>query len=459
MASLPKATPDVSVNPPSVKKGKATSTPAKPTTGGSTLKTASPQKDDGQKKPAKQPTVEPSKKPQSESELELDAFGSEYEYEEDENEYGFLDLSRNYVLDRNPDRTLVEAEESSPVLDSNKDVLRTVKDSRIIKPRRASSAALSIAEIKFSVSKLKLDGTDMDKIQLLKEEAMVYLRREAPEATLVELLKDLCPKRQLMQVNTDGDPITTLDELFAHMEDLVPSPQADPLADVDDAMRKVFQEDDEPSSEFNLRLLTARYDALSKHGWTKQAMTNEIDDTDRKVIRTVSLANAKLYRHRIPPSTDSLIQSEDADTPQGDSNAVPKPVEDTTVKTSNIRAVDPTTQANPTRPQRIRRAPARFTEYELSTEDKDVPEEPKPKDSATMDEVEARLRNYCVENILEHKWKGRQCLYHVKWYDFPEQYNDWIPVKNFNDREILHEYWRDLAAKGLETNIPREFRP
>ena len=127
---------------------------------------------------------------------------------------------------------------------------------------------------------------------------MVYLRREAPEATLVELLKDLCPKRQLMQVNTDGDPITTLDELFAHMEDLVPSPQADPLADVDDAMRKVFQEDDEPSAEFNLRLLTARYNALSKHGWTKQAMINEMTTTGAQArLRTMFLAQCTYELH------------------------------------------------------------------------------------------------------------------------------------------------------------------
>jgi Chromo (CHRromatin Organisation MOdifier) domain len=51
-------------------------------------------------------------------------------------------------------------------------------------------------------------------------------------------------------------------------------------------------------------------------------------------------------------------------------------------------------------------------------------------------------QSYEVEAILDHKDKGPDRYYLVKWKNFDKSHNSWEPVTNFNDHAVIDKYWK-----------------
>ena len=146
-----------------------------------------------------------------------------------------------------------------------------------------------------------------------------------------------------------------------------------------------------------------------------------IDDTDRKQTRTVSMANAKLFRWRTPPPQFLQTQEPIRTTDDTDSREEPP------------AAKSPRTELTP---QPIRESPA------------------------ADQEMHDRLRVYEVEKIRSHdKDRGRSMLYLVQWKGCAKSESTWEPRRNIQGVECLRDYWR-TASRGqrCRNDVPAEFR-
>jgi hypothetical protein len=54
--------------------------------------------------------------------------------------------------------------------------------------------------------------------------------------------------------------------------------------------------------------------------------------------------------------------------------------------------------------------------------------------------------HYDVENILDHKKsKDGVVSYLVKWEGYGDKHNSWVKSSNFDDLDIIKEYWKSIA--------------
>ena len=73
-----------------------------------------------------------------------------------------------------------------------------------------------------------------------------------------------------------------------------------------------------------------------------------------------------------------------------------------------------------------------------------TPDEPIPKDL------------YLMEKIVDHRRRRGQLEYFVKWKDFSESENSWVREAEFDDTDIINEYWAHAAAPAEIEEINNE---
>jgi len=54
---------------------------------------------------------------------------------------------------------------------------------------------------------------------------------------------------------------------------------------------------------------------------------------------------------------------------------------------------------------------------------------------------------YEVEEILDHRKKGRQTEFLVKWKGYPD--TSWETIDKFNDTECIDDYWEKTNGEQL----------
>jgi len=56
---------------------------------------------------------------------------------------------------------------------------------------------------------------------------------------------------------------------------------------------------------------------------------------------------------------------------------------------------------------------------------------------------------YFIEKIITHKPVGRGYRYLVKWKDFPESENAWIPASHFVSPILIDDYWNSITSPAV----------
>ena len=56
-------------------------------------------------------------------------------------------------------------------------------------------------------------------------------------------------------------------------------------------------------------------------------------------------------------------------------------------------------------------------------------------------------QSYEVQAILDHKGEGSNHKYLVRWKNFDKSYDSWESVRNFNDHDVIDQYWKHHKEK------------
>jgi hypothetical protein len=64
--------------------------------------------------------------------------------------------------------------------------------------------------------------------------------------------------------------------------------------------------------------------------------------------------------------------------------------------------------------------------------------------------------SYIVEKILDHRGSPGHYEYLVKWANYSDEYNQWLSFEQFNDMEIIRQYWilKNSDSKRRKTKPP-----
>ena len=69
-----------------------------------------------------------------------------------------------------------------------------------------------------------------------------------------------------------------------------------------------------------------------------------------------------------------------------------------------------------------------------------------PADQLKLISVPAEIlqeeESYEVERVIGHKGPRNNRVYLVKWKDYPEEDNSWVPVADFDTTEAIEAYWK-----------------
>lgn len=77
-----------------------------------------------------------------------------------------------------------------------------------------------------------------------------------------------------------------------------------------------------------------------------------------------------------------------------------------------------------------------------------------------LDDEGNEITNYEVEAILNHRGPPNNYEYLVRWKNYSSEWDEWLPVKNFNDSKIIRDYWKRLGVdykpkkRSVTTNSP-----
>ncbi len=68
------------------------------------------------------------------------------------------------------------------------------------------------------------------------------------------------------------------------------------------------------------------------------------------------------------------------------------------------------------------------------------------------------LPSVIIEAILGHKKENNRFYYLVKWQDYPDEENEWLESKAFDNKETINEYWRHQTYDLRKPNKTRFLR-
>jgi Chromo (CHRromatin Organisation MOdifier) domain len=61
--------------------------------------------------------------------------------------------------------------------------------------------------------------------------------------------------------------------------------------------------------------------------------------------------------------------------------------------------------------------------------------------------------HYEVEKILDHKTRGGQIFYFVKWKDYPIQFATWEPESHITTVDLITDYWSSENEENAEDSV------
>jgi hypothetical protein len=77
-----------------------------------------------------------------------------------------------------------------------------------------------------------------------------------------------------------------------------------------------------------------------------------------------------------------------------------------------------------------------------------LPRDVPPSKLKRVDALPGTVPSYEVEAIVNHKGRGKNIKYLVKWKDYPADQNTWEPATSFNSDRPIRQYWRRLRASN-----------
>ncbi|CCE34802.1 uncharacterized protein CPUR_08740 [Claviceps purpurea 20.1] len=68
-------------------------------------------------------------------------------------------------------------------------------------------------------------------------------------------------------------------------------------------------------------------------------------------------------------------------------------------------------------------------------------------DTSTLpDNITDDAEDFEVERIITHKYNGKRRKYLVKWKGYDTSENSWVLQRDFNTKEIIHDYEQQLST-------------